>query len=43
MLTIAVQHFVEGIATGRAFPTDRLDNLKTMRLMEACYAAAGTI
>jgi Enolase C-terminal domain-like len=24
--TIAVQHFVEGIATGRAFPTDRLDN-----------------
>jgi D-apiose dehydrogenase len=41
--TIAVQHFVEGITTGRAFPTDRLDNLKTMRLMEACYAAAGTI
>ena len=37
----AVREFVNGIRTGRPFPTDRLDNLETLRLMEACYLAAG--
>ena len=37
----AVREFVNGIRTGRAFPTDRLDNLETLKLMEACYVAAG--
>ncbi len=39
--TAAIQEFVSGLRTGSPFPTDRLDNLKTLRLMEACYAAAG--
>ena len=37
----AVRDFVEGILSGRPFQTDRMDNLETLRLMEACYAAAG--
>jgi D-apiose dehydrogenase len=37
----AVREFVNGIRTGRPFPTDRLDNLETLKLMEASYAAAG--
>ena len=37
----AVREFVTGIRTGRPFPTDRLDNLETLKLMEACYIAAG--
>jgi predicted dehydrogenase len=37
----AVREFVNGIRTGRPFPTDRLDNLETLRLMESCYIAAG--
>jgi D-apiose dehydrogenase len=32
---------VNGIRTGWPFPTDRLDNLETLKLMEASYAAAG--
>jgi predicted dehydrogenase len=32
---------VEGLRTGRAFAADRLDNLQTLELMEACYVAAG--
>jgi len=39
--TAAVAAFVDGIRSGRAFPTDRLDNLETLRLMEAAYVAAG--
>ncbi|MEO8627219.1 MAG: Gfo/Idh/MocA family oxidoreductase [Betaproteobacteria bacterium] len=30
-----------GLRTGRQFQTDRLDNLKTLRLMESAYVAAG--
>ena len=37
----AVREFVTGIRTGWPFPTDRLDNLETLKLMEACYVAAG--
>lgn len=39
--THATREFVNGIRTGAAFETDRLDNLKTLELMEACYQAAG--
>ena len=37
----AVREFAQGIRTGNAFPTDRLDNLETLKLMEACYVSAG--
>jgi predicted dehydrogenase len=37
----AVREFVQDIRSGRPFPTDRLDNLETLKLMESCYAAAG--
>ena len=37
----ATRQFVHGIRTGDAFETDRLDNLQTLELMEACYEAAG--
>jgi len=33
--------FVDGLRTGAAFETDRLDNLETLRLMESVYRAAG--
>lgn len=39
--TRAVQEFVKGIRDGTPFPTDRLDNLETLELMEDCYVAAG--
>ncbi len=39
--TEAIRSFVQGIRTGQPFPTDRLDNLETLKLMEACYLAAG--
>ena len=39
--TRAIQEFVGGLRTGEPFPTDRLDNLETLRLMESCYEAAG--
>jgi predicted dehydrogenase len=39
--TRAVQEFVKGIRDGTPFPTDRLDNLETLQLMEDCYVAAG--
>lgn len=39
--TRAIQEFVRGLRTGEPFPTDRLDNLETLRLMESCYEAAG--
>ncbi len=38
--TGAIADFVAGLRTGTAFQTDRLDNLKTLELMEASYAAA---
>ena len=37
----AVREFVQGVRNGKAFPTDRLDNLETLRLMESSYVAAG--
>ncbi|NKB50776.1 MAG: hypothetical protein GKR97_00895 [Rhizobiaceae bacterium] len=37
----ATRSFVEGVRTGEAFETDRLDNLQTLRLMESVYVAAG--
>ena len=40
-LSSAVREFVNGIRSGRPFPTDRLDNLETLKLMEASYVAAG--
>ncbi len=39
--TQAIQEFVHGLRTGAPFPTDRLDNLETLKLMESCYVAAG--
>lgn len=39
--TNAVSEFVKGLRTGSAFATDRLDNLKTLRLMESVYRLAG--
>lgn len=39
--TAAVQDFVQGLRTGQPFGTDRLDNIHTLELMEACYVAAG--
>lgn len=39
--TDAIADFVEGVRTGRPFQTDRLDNLQTLKLMEAAYRAAG--
>ncbi|MGI9520784.1 MAG: Gfo/Idh/MocA family protein [Hyphomicrobiaceae bacterium] len=39
--THAIQEFVTGIRNQTQFETDRLDNLETLRLMEACYTAAG--
>jgi D-apiose dehydrogenase len=39
--TAAIWAFVEGLRSGRPFPTDRLDNLETLKLMENCYRAAG--
>lgn len=39
--TDAITDFVTGLRTGKAFQTDRLDNLRTLRLMESVYRAAG--
>jgi len=39
--THAIKEFVTGVRNGTPFETDRLDNLETLRLMEACYTAAG--
>ena len=39
--TNAVQDFANGVRTGEPFWTDRLDNLKTLQLMERCYEVAG--
>jgi hypothetical protein len=32
---------VRGLRDGRPFSIDRLDNLETLKLMEASYVAAG--
>jgi len=37
----AVREFVRGLRDGKPFATDRMDNLETLKLMEACYVAAG--
>lgn len=39
--TDAIGDFIDGLRTGRPFKTDRLDNLRTLRLMEQIYTAAG--
>jgi predicted dehydrogenase len=39
--TSAVREFVRGLRDGRPFAIDRLDNLETLKLMEASYVAAG--
>ncbi len=39
--TGAVTEFVTGLRTDRPFATDRLDNLRTLRLMEGIYRLAG--
>ncbi|MEO7760766.1 MAG: Gfo/Idh/MocA family oxidoreductase [Casimicrobiaceae bacterium] len=38
--TYAVAQFVEGIRMGTAFESDRVDNLKTLQLVESCYQLA---
>jgi predicted dehydrogenase len=37
----AVAHFAESLRTGQPFETDRLDNLKTLRLVNDAYRLAG--
>lgn len=39
--TGAVAEFVSGLRSGKPFATDRLDNLRTLRLMESIYRVAG--
>jgi predicted dehydrogenase len=36
-----IAHFVEALRTGQPFETDRLDNLKTLRLVDDAYRLAG--
>lgn len=38
----AIAHFVEALRTGQPFETDRLDNLKTLRLVDEAYRLAGS-
>ena len=38
---LAIAHFAEALRTGQPFETDRLDNLKTLRLVEDAYRLAG--
>jgi predicted dehydrogenase len=33
----AIAHFIETLGSGRPFETDRLDNLKTLRLVDEAY------
>jgi len=37
----AIAHFVQSLRMGQPFETDRLDNLKTLRLVEDAYRLAG--
>jgi predicted dehydrogenase len=37
----AVREFVSGLRDDKPFAIDHLDNLETLKLMEACYVAAG--
>ncbi|MGQ9637750.1 MAG: Gfo/Idh/MocA family protein [Thermodesulfobacteriota bacterium] len=37
----AIAHFVEALRSGQPFETDRLDNLKTLRLVDEAYRHAG--
>jgi predicted dehydrogenase len=39
----AVQHFTSALLTGAEFETNPLDNLETLRLVEASYAAASSV
>ena len=39
----AIQHFVDCLRSGHRFETDAADNLETLRLVEASYAAAGLL
>jgi len=40
--TEAIRHFVACLRRGEPFETEAADNLHVLRLVEACYAAAGT-
>ena len=40
--TYAIAQFVDGIRTATPFESDRYDNLKTLRLVEACYQVASS-
>jgi predicted dehydrogenase len=37
----AIAHFAEALRTGQPFETDRLDNLKTLKLVDEAYRLAG--
>jgi len=37
----AIAHFVEALRSGQPFETDRLDNLRTLRLVDEAYRLAG--
>jgi predicted dehydrogenase len=39
---LAIAHFAEALRTGQPFETDRLDNLKTLRLVDDAYRIAGS-
>jgi predicted dehydrogenase len=38
----AIAHFVEALRTGQPFETDRLDNLRTLKLVDEAYRLAET-
>lgn len=38
----AIDQFVDGVRNATPFESDRLDNLKTLQLVEACYREAAT-
>lgn len=40
--TEAIRHFITCLRSGETFETEAADNLHVLRLVEACYAAAGT-
>jgi predicted dehydrogenase len=40
--TEAIRHFIACLRSGEPFETEAADNLHVLRLVEACYAAAGT-
>jgi predicted dehydrogenase len=41
--TAAIRHFVDCLRSGAPFETEAADNLEVLRLVEACYRAAGPL